>query len=102
MHYNASSGRTDGAGGLLPGLGVTRAMESSRGRAAASRGPAPQAVLASVRVWGRTPTCWGFALMAMHKGKQPRGLSVLGNATGIKIEVCGYEHFTALEIKQQF
>lgn len=29
LHYNASSGCMDGAGGLLPGLGIMQAMESS-------------------------------------------------------------------------
>lgn len=46
--------------GLLPGLGITHAMEPSRGRAAASQGlSAPPD--ASVRARGGTLTCWGLA-----------------------------------------
>lgn len=49
-----------------------------------------------------TLTCWGSALTATSKRKQPRGLGVLGNAMHVETEVCGFDHFTVLETKQQF
>lgn len=80
--FPKSSSGIDWARGLLPGLGITHAMEPSRGRAAACQGlSAPQD--ASVRVWGRG------SVGVLPKGKQPRGLSVLGITMCVKIEICG-------------
>lgn len=77
--------------GFLPGLGITHAMEASRGRAAVAQGlSAPQD--ASVKGWGRTLTCWGFA-----QEKAARMFKHGEHCTVCKIEIYGYEHFTALE-----
>lgn len=93
--FPKSSSGINWAGGLLPGLGITHAMEPSRGRAAASQGlSAPQD--ASVRVWDRTLTCWGFA-----QGKAAKKFKRGGHCSVCKSEICGHEHFTALEIKHQ-
>lgn len=84
--FPKSSNGINRARRLLPGLGITHALEPSRGRAAASQGLSAQQDV-SVRVWGTTLTCWGFS-----QGKAAKRFKRAGHCRVCKIKKCVHEH----------